>query len=165
MRSNRSRPHLYDARLRRPMQRRHRLGHPHNDTTRIMRHVLRFRHLGSLRAGAERHPVSIGKFLSNASAERGDLAHRGYANDIAIHRAIFTFNDGNYIVKVDTDQRLEHNRTRRLLWLHIDHSLDSTFPNDKYNRAESEEGINIPGSDVPLTHTKSSNNYLKRIVK
>lgn len=141
MRPNGLSSNLHDARLRRPMQRRHRLGDTDHDPARTLRNVFRIRHLGGVRIGEERHPTSVGQFLSDAPVERRDLADRRHANRTPIRSPVFTVNYGDDVVKIDVDERLEHHRTGCLLRFRIDHSLDSSVPDYKHNCVESEEGV------------------------
>lgn len=97
-----------------------------------LRHVLRLRHIGDLRTGAQRHPAGPGQLLSDAAAQRRHLAHRRDARGAQVHLALPAPDDGDDFAPRDAHQGLADLRAGRLQRIHIVDSLDHTLPYDKF---------------------------------
>lgn len=132
---------FHDVSIRGPVQGRHRLGDSDNDPAGIVRNVLRFRNIGSVRIGEERDPVGAGQLLSDAAAQRRDLADRGHAYNPAVYFNIPASDDGDHVTQVNADQRLVHHRTRCVYGLHLDHSVDSFILVDKFDCFKGEKRL------------------------
>nr|BAM19380.1 ABC transporter [Papilio xuthus] len=97
---------LHDPRLRRQVQRKHRLCHHAHSLARSLRHVLRFRDISRVRVGEERHTTGAGLLLPHLTAEWCHLAHRGHALGLAIHRTLSPSHPRHHLAPLGPHQRL-----------------------------------------------------------
>lgn len=95
---------------------------------RSVRHVLRVRDLGGVRAGAQRHPAGAGLVLPHAAAERRDLAHRGHAVGAARRGAVPAAHAGHGRAARRAHARLAAPRARRVPGLRGHAGLDRAVP-------------------------------------
>lgn len=93
-----------------------------------MRHVLRLRDLGRLRAGAQRHPAGAGLVLPHAAAQRRHLAHRGHALGAALRVAVPAAHAGHHLAAVHPHPGLADHGPRGLHGLRVHRHLDRAVP-------------------------------------
>lgn len=108
---------------------------------RAVRHVLRLRDLGRLRAGAQRHPAGAGLVLPHAAAERRDLAHRGHALGAALRVAVPAADAGHHLAAVHPHPGLAHHGPRGLHGLRVHRHLDRAVPGRHDNDSEIQTGL------------------------
>lgn len=106
-----------------------------------MRHVLRVRDLGGVRAGAQRHPAGAGLVLPHAAAERRDLAHRGHAVGAALRVAVPAADAGHVLAALHPHARLAHDGPRGVHGLRLHHYLDRALPRRHDNDPEIQAGL------------------------
>lgn len=145
-----SSPNIHDPCIQRPVQGRHRLGDNPDHPPGPLRHVLRLRHLGDLRAGEERHPAGPGQLLPHPAPERRHLAHRGHADGAAVHLAVSAADDGHHVAQVDAHQGLERPGAGRVQRIHQLDRLDRAVLDDKPSSVEVQEGVKQRRRSCPI---------------
>lgn len=107
-----------------------------------MRHVLRVRDIGRLRARAERDPAGPGFVLPHAAAERGDLAHRRDALDPALRVPLPAPHPGHELAAVHPDAGLALHGLGRVHGLRVDVGLDRALPHRNPHDPEIQTELN-----------------------